>query len=114
MGGDTHVGDRSQRTYHGNDNKGKEKGLLINSRGIWTRETPPKMVKARTELEVGRILGWKYKPSEQRGKGSRRFVLLAPQGKRGARVYNLSLNFLLSKGRKGEGRGRRILRGGEL
>jgi len=48
--------------------KARNKGLLINSQGIWTREEPPKLVPARTEEEVGRILGWKYKPPETRGK----------------------------------------------
>src|SRR4029077_6643199 len=46
--------------------KAKKKGLLINSRGIWTREEPARLVVARSEHEVGRILGWKYKPPETR------------------------------------------------
>jgi len=48
--------------------KAKKLGLLINSRGIWTRDEPPRMVPARTEEEVGTILRWKYKPPETRGK----------------------------------------------
>lgn len=48
--------------------KARDKGLLINSQGIWTREAPPRLVGARTEDEVGRLLGWKYKPPETRGK----------------------------------------------
>ena len=48
--------------------KARDKGLLINSRGIWTRDEPPRLVPARTEEEVGKILGWKYKPPEARGK----------------------------------------------
>jgi DNA polymerase/3'-5' exonuclease PolX len=48
--------------------KARNKGLLINSRGIWTREEPPRLIPARTEQEVGRILDWKYKPPETRGK----------------------------------------------
>lgn len=48
--------------------KARNKGLLINSRGIWTRKEPPKLVPARTEQDVGRILDWKYKPPETRGK----------------------------------------------
>jgi DNA polymerase/3'-5' exonuclease PolX len=48
--------------------KAKKKGLLINSRGIWTLDEPPSLVPARTEHEVGRILDWKYKPPETRGK----------------------------------------------
>ena len=48
--------------------KARDKGLLINSTGIWTRDAPPRLVPARTEQAVGRILGWKYKPPEDRGK----------------------------------------------
>jgi len=51
--------------------KARDKGLLINSRGIWTRDEPPKLVPARTEEEVGKILGWKYKPPETRGKDTK-------------------------------------------
>lgn len=52
--------------------KARDKGLLINSRGIWTRDEPPKLVPARTEQEVGKILGWKYKPPETRGKDTKK------------------------------------------
>jgi DNA polymerase/3'-5' exonuclease PolX len=48
--------------------KARDRGLVINSRGIWTRDAQPKLVPARTEEEVGKILGWKYKPPETRGK----------------------------------------------
>lgn len=48
--------------------KARAKGLAINSRGLWTREEPPKLVRARTEEEVGKLLDWKYKPPEARGK----------------------------------------------
>lgn len=48
--------------------KARNKGLLINSTGIWTRELPPRLVGARTEEQVGRILEWKFKPPETRGK----------------------------------------------
>ncbi len=51
--------------------KARNKGLLINSRGIWTRDERPRLVPARTEQEVGRILGWKYKPPEARGKDTK-------------------------------------------
>jgi DNA polymerase/3'-5' exonuclease PolX len=51
--------------------KARGKGLLINSRGIWTREEHPHLVPARTEQEVGRILDWKYKPPEKRGKDTK-------------------------------------------
>ena len=47
--------------------KARNKGLLINSQGIFTRDEPPKLVPARTEQEVGRLLDWKYKPPETRG-----------------------------------------------
>ena len=47
--------------------KARDKGLLINSQGVWTREEPPTLVPARTEHDVARILGWKYKPPETRG-----------------------------------------------
>ena len=50
--------------------KARNKGLLINSTGIWTREEPPRLVGAKTEVDVGTILGWKYKPPESRGKPS--------------------------------------------
>jgi len=49
--------------------KAKGKGLIINSKGLWTREEPPRLIKTKTEEEVGRILGWKFKPPEARGKG---------------------------------------------
>jgi DNA polymerase/3'-5' exonuclease PolX len=52
--------------------KAREKGLIINSKGLWTREEPPKLVKTRTEEDVGRILGWRFKPPEARGKTSKR------------------------------------------
>jgi len=48
--------------------KAQKKKLLYNSQGIWTREDPPKLVPARTEMDVARILDWKYKPPELRGK----------------------------------------------
>ncbi len=51
--------------------KAREKGLIINSKGLWTREEPPRLIKTRTEEEVGRALGWKFKPPEARGKGSK-------------------------------------------
>jgi len=52
--------------------KAREKGFVINSRGLWTREEPPRLVKTKTEEDVGRILGWKYKPPEARGKQAKR------------------------------------------
>ena len=55
--------------------KAQKKGLLINSQGIWTREKRPRLVTARTEREVGRILDWTYKDPEERGKQERRDTL---------------------------------------
>lgn len=52
--------------------KARNKGLLINSRGIWTREEQPRLVPARTEADVARILEWKYKPPETRGKDTKK------------------------------------------
>ena len=52
--------------------KARNKGLLINSTGIWTRTEPPRLVGAKTEEEIGTILGWKYKPPEARGKPSKK------------------------------------------
>ena len=49
--------------------KAQKKNLLYNSQGIWTREDPPKLISARTEKDISRILDWKYKPPELRGKG---------------------------------------------
>lgn len=49
--------------------KAQKKNLLYNSHGIWTRENPPKLIPAKTEMDVARILDWKYKPPELRGKG---------------------------------------------
>ena len=50
--------------------KARDRGLIINSKGLWTREEPPRLIRAKTEEEVGRLLGWKYRPPEARGKGA--------------------------------------------
>ena len=50
--------------------KARNRGFVINSKGLWTRDEPPRLIRARTEEEVGRLLGWKYKPPEARGKGT--------------------------------------------
>ncbi len=50
--------------------KAQKKNLLYNSQGIWTREASPRLIPAKTEHEVARVLDWKYKPPELRGKGS--------------------------------------------
>jgi len=52
--------------------KARDKGLLINSKGLWTRDVPPKLIRTPTEPEVGRLLDWKYKPPEERGLGTKR------------------------------------------
>ena len=52
--------------------KARDKGLIINSKGLWTRDVPPRIVRARTEEDVGRLLGWEFKPPEERGKGGKR------------------------------------------
>jgi len=52
--------------------KARDRGLLINSTGIWTREEPPRLIVARTEEDVGRVLGWKYKPPAERGKTTKK------------------------------------------
>lgn len=51
--------------------KARDKGLIINSKGLWTREEPPRLIMTRTEEDVGKILGWKFKPPEARGKGQK-------------------------------------------
>jgi len=51
--------------------KARDKGLVINSRGLWTRDEPPRLIRTKTEEEVGRLLGWNFKPPEARGKGGK-------------------------------------------
>ena len=51
--------------------KARDRGLVINSRGLWTREEPPHLIRTKTEEDVGRLLGWKFKPPESRGKGAK-------------------------------------------
>ena len=52
--------------------KARDRGLVINSKGLWTRDEPPKLIKAVTEEDVGRLLEWKFKPPEARGKGEKK------------------------------------------
>ena len=47
--------------------KARDRGLIINSRGLWTRDEPARLIKTKTERDVGRLLGWKYKLPEERG-----------------------------------------------
>ena len=51
--------------------KARDRGLIINSKGLWTRDEPPLLIKASTEEEVGKLLGWEFKPPEARGRGSK-------------------------------------------
>jgi len=51
--------------------KAQKKGLIINSRGLWTRDEPQRLIVTRTEEDVGRALGWTFKPPEARGKGDK-------------------------------------------
>ncbi len=51
--------------------KARDRGLIINSRGLWTRDEPVRLVKTRTEEEVGKALGWNLKAPEARGKGEK-------------------------------------------
>lgn len=50
--------------------KARNKGLLVNSKGIWTRDAPPRLIPTPTEEDVGKVLDWKYKPPEARGRES--------------------------------------------
>ena len=52
--------------------KARDRGLVINSKGLWTKDEPPHLIRTRTEQDVGRLLGWDYKPPEERGKGATR------------------------------------------
>jgi DNA polymerase/3'-5' exonuclease PolX len=52
--------------------KAQKKHLLYNSQGIWKREEPRRLIPTRTEMDVARVLDWKYKPPELRGKGETR------------------------------------------
>jgi len=51
--------------------KAKRKNLLYNSQGIWTRDNPPRLIPTKNEHDVARVLEWKYKPAEERGKESK-------------------------------------------
>ena len=51
--------------------KARDRGMNLNSKGLWTREEPPKLIKTRTEKEVGKALGWQLKRPEERGKGAK-------------------------------------------
>jgi len=48
--------------------KAQKKNLLYNSQGVWTRDVQPKLIPAKTEYDVARVLDWKYKSPELRGK----------------------------------------------
>ena len=48
--------------------KARNKNLLYNSQGVWTRDQPPTLIPTKTEYDVARVLDWKYKAPENRGK----------------------------------------------
>lgn len=52
--------------------KARDRGLVINSRGLWTRDEPPRLIKTKTEEDVGRLLGWRFKTPQDRGKDGKR------------------------------------------
>ena len=51
--------------------KARDRGMVINSKGLWTKDEPPRLIRTPTEEDVGRLLGWKFKPPEARGKGGK-------------------------------------------
>ena len=51
--------------------KARDRGLIINSKGLWTRNEPPRLIRTLTEEDVGKALGWAYKPPEVRGKSAK-------------------------------------------
>ena len=52
--------------------KARDRGLIINSKGLWTRDEPQKLIKTPTEESVGKALGWKFKPPSERGTGGKK------------------------------------------
>ncbi|MGI0090577.1 MAG: hypothetical protein ACREBS_02605 [Nitrososphaerales archaeon] len=50
--------------------KAEKKGLHLSPKGLFTKEEVPKLIPTPTEEDVGKILDWKYKPPESRGKRS--------------------------------------------
>ena len=52
--------------------KARDRGMVINSKGLWTKDEPPRLIRTPTEEDVGRLLGWKFKPPEARGKGGKK------------------------------------------
>ena len=51
--------------------KARDRGLVINSKGLWTRDEPPRLIRTKSEEDVAELLGWKYKAPEARGKGDK-------------------------------------------
>lgn len=51
--------------------KAEKKGLHMSPKGIYTTESIPTLIPTPTEADVGKVLDWKYKPPELRGKDSR-------------------------------------------
>jgi DNA polymerase/3'-5' exonuclease PolX len=54
--------------------KARNRGLTINSKGLWTKDEPPRLIRTRTEAEVGEALGWDFKPPAARGKGGKKNI----------------------------------------
>lgn len=51
--------------------KAEKKGLQMSPKGIHTRDESSRLIPTPTEEDVGRILDWKYKPPELRGKDAK-------------------------------------------
>jgi DNA polymerase/3'-5' exonuclease PolX len=52
--------------------KAEKKGLHNTPKGLFTRGPDPKLIPTPTEEDVGKILDWKYKPPETRGKDTKK------------------------------------------
>ena len=51
--------------------KAEKKGLHMSPKGIYTKGAIPNLIPTPSEEDVGRVLDWKYKPPESRGKDSK-------------------------------------------
>ncbi len=52
--------------------KAEKKGLHMSPKGLYTKDAVPRLIPTTTEEDVGKILGWKYKLPEDRGKDAKR------------------------------------------
>ncbi len=52
--------------------KAEKKGLHLSPRGLFTTGEEPKLISTPTEEDVGKILDWKYKQPEERGKDTKK------------------------------------------